>query len=66
MCEPHLEQKRRNFPGDDSKDDRKASPLTHRKAARGTGITLENAEPCVLRQVWQWQWTYGPASASTS
>ncbi|MHC2281142.1 hypothetical protein ACVME8_007785 [Bradyrhizobium diazoefficiens] len=65
MCEPQRVQKRRNLPGEDS-NAASSSPRTHRNAARGTGITLENAEPCVLRQVWQWQCTKGAGSASTS
>jgi hypothetical protein len=59
-------QNRRSFPGDDSKLDNSSSPRSQRKAARGTGMTVENAAPWVLRQVVQWQWTIGPAGASTS
>lgn len=38
ICEPHLVQNRRSFPGDDSKLDNSSSPRSQRKAARGTGV----------------------------
>ena len=43
MCEPHLLQNRLILPSDDSKFAKSSSPLVHRKALFGTGITLENA-----------------------
>src|SRR6516165_973275 len=66
ICELHLVQNRRSLPGDDSKLDNSSSPRSQRKAARGNGMIVENAAPWVLRQVEQWQWTIGPAEASTS
>src|SRR5215218_10075773 len=53
ICEPQREQNFRNFPGEDSNEFNSSSPRTKRKRSRGTPVRLENAEPCVLRQVWQ-------------
>lgn len=66
MCDPHREQKYRVLPGEDSKPFSKSSPLVQRKRSRGTLVTVEKAEPCVLRQGRQWQCTIGPGLASTS
>src|SRR5262245_1534143 len=66
MCEPHWLQKYLTLPGDASNPLRRSSPLTQRSRSRGTLGTVENAEPWVLRQVWQWQCTIVPGSASTS
>ena len=61
ICEPHLMQNRRSLPCDDSKLDNSSSRRSQRKDCRGTGMTVENAAPWVLRQVEQWQWMIGPA-----
>jgi hypothetical protein len=66
MCDPHLVQKRRSLPGEDSKPARSSSPLVQRKCSRGTAEMDEKAEPCAFLHVRQWQCTIGPAGASTS
>jgi hypothetical protein len=53
ICEPHWLQKYRVLPGEDSKPLSRSSPLIQLKRSRGTLVTVENADPCVLRQVRQ-------------
>src|SRR4029079_13326527 len=55
ICEPHCEQKYRVLPGEESKPLSRLSPLIQRKRSRGTLVTVEKADPCVFRQVRQWQ-----------
>jgi len=66
MCDPHCGQKYRVLPGEDSKPLSRLSHLIQRNRSRGTLVTVEKAEPWVLRHVAQWQCTIGPGSASTS
>src|SRR5262249_47537678 len=55
ICEPHWGQKYRVLPGEDSNPFSRLSPLVQRNRSRGTLVTVEKAEPCVFRQVRQWQ-----------
>src|SRR5207253_4327616 len=49
ICEPHWVQKYRVLPGEDSKPLSRLSPLVQRKRSRGTLVTVEKADLCVLQ-----------------
>ena len=54
-CDPHCVQKYLVLPGEESNPLSRPSPRVQRNRSRGTLVTVENAEPCALRQVAQWQ-----------
>src|SRR4029453_6374961 len=56
----------RVLPVEDSKPLSRASPLIQRKRSRGTLVTVEKADPCVLRQGRPWERTIGPGAGFTS
>jgi hypothetical protein len=63
---PHIEQKRRSFPGVDSNAFSLSSPAVNRNALRATRAVLVYALEFAFRQVLQWQRPIGDASWSAS
>jgi hypothetical protein len=64
--EPHLAQKQRRFPGEDSHSFNRSAPETKRNAAADTEALVANDAPDDLRHWLQWQLVIGPTSPSTS
>jgi len=64
--EPHVEQKTRSLPGEDSYSRSISSPESRRRRPRSTGALAPCALPLALRQLVQWQYPNSPSSPMIS
>src|SRR5471032_2348870 len=63
-CEPHLAQKHFSRLADEAYSATRSAPTVTESAAVGTTMLAENAPPCALRHIEQWQ--YSPAGSGAT
>lgn len=64
--EPHFGQKHLRRFGEDSYSEIASAPRVMRKAGVGTTVLVENAAPCALRHIEQWQCSANVKGAAIS